>query len=291
LRTEPAPAIKPAAPEAPATEARAPAIGDRVQVNLNGAYQFREPVALNDIKVGPDGKQYGFVEGSKTGIPLDQIEVVTKGIQPDLGNNAAPKPEPTLQKPLTQAVGMPAPIKGTGEFKARGAAESTEALAIDRGLAEDFGDLPGYEVLKDEPQGAAVIQLMNNDFPQAVKVAMGDARSPRGVLQSAVFVGVARRAAQTGDSDLLQALGTRSKFIASVTRFGQETSYFRNMADSSDPVKNIVDLQKEMDKQAVMKNLQPKIDRQTADALNVSRSSRPPIGQGEWSQFLESIVC
>jgi hypothetical protein len=292
LRTEPAPAIKPASPEAPATETRGPAIGDRVQVNLNGAYQFREPVPLRDIQVGPDGKQYGFVEGSKTGIPLDQIEVVTKGIQPDLGNNAAPKPEPTLGKPLPAAVGMPAPIKGTGEVKTRGLAESVEASAVQKELTEDFGDLPGYKVLNDPGQGAAALQLLQSDPDRARAVAMGDARPPRGVLQSAVFVAVKRQAEQVGDVDTLRSLATQSKFLSSVTRLGQEVSYLRNVADSpTDSVKAMVDLQKSMDQQAVMKNLQPKIDRQTEDAQNMVNKNRPPVGQGEWSQFLESIVC
>jgi hypothetical protein len=293
LRTEPAPAIRPASPVAPATETRGPAIGDRVQVNLNGAYQFREPVPLRDIQVAPDGKQYGFVEGSKTGIPLDQIEVVTKGIiQPDLGNNAAPKPEPTLGKPLPAAVGMPAPIKGTGEVETRGLAESVEASAVQKELTEDFGDLPGYKVLNDPGQGAAALQLLQSDPDRARAVALGDARPPRGVLQSAVFVAVKRQAEQAGDVDTLRSLATQSKFLSSVTRLGQEISYLRNVADSpTDPVKAMINLQKSMDQQAVLKNLQPKIDRQTADALNVSRGSRPPIGQGEWSSFLESIVC
>ncbi|HKM56161.1 MAG TPA: hypothetical protein VJY33_22325, partial [Isosphaeraceae bacterium] len=50
-----------------------PAIGDRIQWTINGTDRFTEPPAI--IGLSSDGR-YCFVEGTKTGLPIDQITVV-----------------------------------------------------------------------------------------------------------------------------------------------------------------------------------------------------------------------
>ncbi len=53
-----------------------PKPGDRVQVEVNGAYVFKEPVIFREIQTAPDGKEWGFVEGSDSGAPLDAFVVI-----------------------------------------------------------------------------------------------------------------------------------------------------------------------------------------------------------------------
>jgi len=52
-----------------------PAIGDRIQWTVRGQSQFAEPPAI--LRLSSDGR-YCFVEGTKTGLPIDQITVVER---------------------------------------------------------------------------------------------------------------------------------------------------------------------------------------------------------------------
>ena len=52
-----------------------PAIGDRIQWTVRGQSQFAEPPAI--LGLSSDG-HYCFVEGTKTGLPIDQITVVER---------------------------------------------------------------------------------------------------------------------------------------------------------------------------------------------------------------------
>ena len=52
-----------------------PAIGDRIQWTINGTDRFTEPPAI--LGLSSDGR-YCFVEGTKTGLPIDQITVVER---------------------------------------------------------------------------------------------------------------------------------------------------------------------------------------------------------------------
>lgn len=72
-------------------------IGDYVQVEIGGAFQLDEPKRLRAVRQH-DGKPWAFVEGSETGIPMEQIVLQSKGGD---GGPAAP---PTLpeDKPPTK---------------------------------------------------------------------------------------------------------------------------------------------------------------------------------------------
>jgi hypothetical protein len=68
-------------------------VGDMVQVEINGALQLSKPARVRAIQEH-DGKSWVFVEGSDTGIPMEQILVQTKAAQA-----ATPAPRLIEEKP------------------------------------------------------------------------------------------------------------------------------------------------------------------------------------------------
>ncbi len=49
--------------------------GDRVQWTSQGAAQFETPRTVRSVEQGPDGRMYAMVEGTETGIPVEQLSV------------------------------------------------------------------------------------------------------------------------------------------------------------------------------------------------------------------------
>lgn len=72
---EAAPAERPTGAEPGAPPFR---VGDTVQWTSGGADMFAKPQRLVRIETGPDGKHYGFVEGSATGLPMDELRAWTR---------------------------------------------------------------------------------------------------------------------------------------------------------------------------------------------------------------------
>ena len=48
-------------------------IGDKIQWEIGGVYQFAEPQEVTDIKIH-DGQAFVFVDNELTGIPIDQVK-------------------------------------------------------------------------------------------------------------------------------------------------------------------------------------------------------------------------
>lgn len=53
-------------------------IGDLIQIEINGALQLDKPKRVRAIQEH-DGKGWVFIEGSETGVPMDQVQVTEKG--------------------------------------------------------------------------------------------------------------------------------------------------------------------------------------------------------------------
>ena len=56
-----------------------PKIGDLVQAEIDGALVFEKPRRVRAVQ-DYDGKPWVFVDDSETGIPMDQVEVIEKGV-------------------------------------------------------------------------------------------------------------------------------------------------------------------------------------------------------------------
>lgn len=64
-------------------------VGDLVQVELGGALQLETPAKIRAIKEH-EGQKWVFVSGSNTGIPFDQVILVSKGRSDELPQKTAP---------------------------------------------------------------------------------------------------------------------------------------------------------------------------------------------------------
>jgi hypothetical protein len=110
-----------------------PEVGDLVQVEIDGALQFEKPVRVRAIQ-DHDGQKWVFVDGSKTGVLMEQVTVQQKG---------AGAPKGGMTPPILDIPDAP-PAKGTRR----------EVFALDEGdvvltfpadlSATSFEDLDAY---------------------------------------------------------------------------------------------------------------------------------------------------
>lgn len=75
--------------DAPISEAK---VGDLVQVEIGGAFQLEKPARLRAIQ-DHEGQKWGFVEGSETGIPMEQLIVQAKAPAGAAGPPTLPEDE------------------------------------------------------------------------------------------------------------------------------------------------------------------------------------------------------
>jgi hypothetical protein len=71
-------------------------VGDLVQVEISGAFQLPKPARVRTIR-DLDGQKWVFIEGSDTGIPMEQVIVQTKATPPPAG-----APPPRIPEELGQ---------------------------------------------------------------------------------------------------------------------------------------------------------------------------------------------
>jgi hypothetical protein len=69
-------------------------IGDLIQAEIDGLLAFEKPVRVRAVQ-DHEGKPWVFVDGSETGIPMEQIEVIEKGA----ASTAIPGQPPRLALP------------------------------------------------------------------------------------------------------------------------------------------------------------------------------------------------
>jgi hypothetical protein len=82
-----------------------PVIGDLVQVEIGGAFQLDKPARVRSIQE-LDGQKWVFIEGSETGIPMEQIIVQSKAPPPpsDIGATPPRLPlEPVADLPMAKS--------------------------------------------------------------------------------------------------------------------------------------------------------------------------------------------
>jgi hypothetical protein len=126
-------------------------------------------------------------------------------------------------------------VQGTGETVTRGLSAGVEESAIERGLVNNFGDLPEYERVSMADQARQATDLIGNDYDLAKDVAMGRRAPPSGLLPESVFVGVEKRALAEGDVETLRQLATRSRLTTAATTMGQRIRTLGER-DASSPV-------------------------------------------------------
>jgi len=209
----------------------------------------------------------------------------------------APKVAEHIPTPPTPAgklpAGAPRPVAGTGEIKTRGLSESTEAVAINEGLAQDFGQLPTYQAVKDTDQGAMAAKLLRDDPEAAMEVAMGTKAAPRGMLPEAAYVAIKNRAVMDGDVETIRNLATQSTLTQQATTMGQRISYLRNVNPENDPVAAIQQVQEA--RAAALKakgiDMAANSNEAAAEYAPIRAATRAAKGPDAWEKFAASIRC
>lgn len=147
------------------------------------------------------------------------------------------------EEAITQAMRIDKPTSGAaGQTKVSRLGERTEALAIEKKLSEGFDNLPTYQTTNLADEAATVIEHMDRDIEGATRIALGIDAPPQGATAGSYYVGLANRAAKTGDAELIRRLGTESSVASKASRMGQEISALQNL-DPESPitaVKNVL---------------------------------------------------
>lgn len=139
----------------------------------------------------------------------------------------------------TGQAGLPS---SAGQTKTSSLGKRTEALAIEKKLSEGFDSLPTYQTTNLADEAATVIEHMDRDMEGATRIALGIDPPPPGATAGSYYVGLANRAAKTGDADLIRRIGTESSVASKASRMGQEISALQNL-DPESPitaVKNVL---------------------------------------------------
>ncbi|MGB4413201.1 MAG: hypothetical protein WBI47_11065, partial [Atribacterales bacterium] len=144
---------------------------------------------------------------------------------------------PELQKtvPITEKVAQPlvgekvveAPIApGTGEWKTRGLAEHVQRNIIAKDIEMIFEDLPQYQAVSSKQATDQIMQLIKQDYPRAVKMALGEEPVPQGILPGWIWTAVQNEATLRKDYETLNKLTSENAMMQFATILGQNVQAF-----------------------------------------------------------------
>lgn len=240
-------------------------LGDRKphELTLNEYNQYLDAfrdVGIESEKFVKPHKQY-IEQALSEGKPVP--ESVLKDY-PELAEGAV---IPTPKKPVSGVQKKPAvaetPKEAVKETAEATLAIRTEAEAIAKKMTEDFGDLPEYKTMNMKEQARQALDVINKDYKQAKRMAMGEESPPSGLREASIYEAVKLRALKEGDVQTLMELATESKIPTKLSEYGQAIK----AADSeimNDPVRVMQDIGKiraERSKRTGKKATDKEIDR------------------------------
>jgi hypothetical protein len=241
-----------------------------------------------DTPVSVKGSEGNYKMSSDTG--AKEVTVVNK----DTGNEEV-VPRDTVSEVQSsedeivkkkRVIGALKPVEGTGEFSNFKLSKRVEANAIEQGLADSLGDLPGSKSINMADQAKKVADFINEDPEKARSVAMGEANAPKGILPMAVYKAFTTLALD--DPELAKDLAN-SQLAGQARTMGQNISALRGI-NPEDPVQAIKDLQdarEEATKEKAAteaKKASDSIKQATADRV----SGKTKV---DWPSFIKSLGC
>lgn len=258
--------------------------------------------SVTEGKAIPETKSEEVTITARTPIEREKAlppkEVETKGIPAELQPLAQ---EDTKYKtveesakivtPGTQAVEAPI-APGTGEWKTRGLAEHVQRNIIAKDIEMIFEDLPQYQAVSSKQATDQIMQLIKQDYPRAVKMALGEEPVPQGILPGWIWTAVQNEATLRKDYETLNKLTSENAMMQFATILGQNVQAF---ADKN-PV-SVVAITHEISK-AAEKRLEEKYpgkkikdikQRQEKKLKESIKEYAPKVD--EWSRFIDSLVC
>lgn len=230
--------------------------------------QSDEAVKAGDIKLSDQLDSQGFVMAQKNQLYREAYESATKtgGFKGD----------------------QVQPIEGAGEMKTRGLSKGVETKAVENRLTQGFGDLPEYKSIDMKDQASKAMDILNKDYEQAKRIAMGEEAPPKDVIPESVFVAVENKAIKEGDVNTLRDLATKSRLSAEATTMGQR---LRTLAerDSESPVGAIKDVQATRAKASKAKTSDKETSQSVKEIKSEIKKASPKIE--DWNSFIDSLEC
>jgi len=159
---------------------------------------------------------------------------------------------------------------------------------IEKGLIDDFKNIPEYEKINLKDQAARVAKLINEDPEKAVRIALGKELPEGDLLPESVLIGVKNQALKDGNTDLLIKLATEETGVAKGTTLlgqrikaldeGLEDDAFRN-------IRRVVENRK--------KNLTAKAEKTAKEVRSKARKTiqEAKPNKYDWQNLIAEIAC
>lgn len=197
---------------------------------------------------------------------------------------------PEVPAPRVAVSAVPEPLRplGGGETRTAGLAAGVEAKAVEAKLVDRLGELPEYQRVSMPEQARLSTELTVKNPELAVRVALGQERSPEGLLPEAVFTAVENKALKEGNVELITKL-SKSPRILEETAMGQR---IRALAERQpdgpvEALKQIYDLRKK----AIESRLKEPVDRAVTRTKAEIQSKIKLPAKDEWQAFMEELQC
>jgi hypothetical protein len=172
-------------------------------------------------------------------------------------------------------------------------AERVEAEAIKKKLVDRFEGLPEYQTMNMEEQAKMSADLINSDYPKALRVAMGQENPPKDLREASVFEAVKMKALKDGDVETLRSLATQSTVPSKLTAYGQEIKA-ADVKNPEDPVSAMQEVKKEREKKFERLNKNRPIEKakkETVEQIRKEIKKKTVRSKETWEMFVNRIKC
>lgn len=259
--------------------------GEPIQTGPKAPVDTTLPVAASSpVDVAPE---LGKIPGAKYS-PVEPENGT--GMAPKAGDEPGVSVESATIAPTGRGGGALKPIEGTGDLNTRGASSRIEALAIEKGLTDSFGNLPEYKSVNFKDQAAKVADLITKDPQRAESVALGKSRAPSGIVPEMVLKAVSDQAVKDGNVGLLRDLANGSLTYEGTT-MGQRIAAYGQF-DRTDPVPLIKEVQDARAADLKARGVDTKAETaKTVKEGTEAVKAEAVKGRQNWEQFIESITC
>ena len=168
-------------------------------------------------------------------------------------------------------------------------ATRVEADAVEKGLVTKFEGLPEAQTMNMRQQADDAVNLVNNNYEQAKRVALGTENAPGDLRDASVFEAVKFKALKDGDVATLKQLATESTVPARISAAAQQVKAAdARLLDSTDPVELMQTVMKAREKGVQLKQRVVK-NADTAQVKQIIKKSVPK--RQDWDEFINSIQC
>lgn len=182
---------------------------------------------------------------------------------------------------------------GSGEFgtEVRGVSQSISNKVLESRLKESLSDLPEYSKVNMKDQASKSIDILNKDYNQAKRIAMGEEQAPNGVLPESVMIAVENHALKNGDVNTLREIATSSNLVKEGTIMGQRIrAHGERMPYSPlNAIKDVAQSRQKIAESRYGKNIKSEQQKIIKDIK--SKVERYAPNKETWTSFVKGIRC